>query len=154
MIERSLYFHDDTAFDITATQNHIHRLFETHRSFHQFTFDAIIRALSDCRFDLRHPLFIPDPFTGGDIETGTWFDIYGIEDERVVWAEQKENHLIDDDSVGTFDITQAELYNDEDEPTISAQEEEELVIGAHILTELGHEGDSEQELFDSFVENN
>ena len=138
-IERSLFFYDGTAYDITATQNYIHRMFERHREFHRFTFDAIISSLSDCRFDVSQPGFIPDPITGTLIESGIWFEIYGIEDETVVWDEGKEN-VEDNDSVLTFDLGEAELMNEElgyeaDEP-IDAFEEAEFVDAAHALMDL------------------
>ena len=159
-IERNLFFANGNAYDIQATMAWIRRMYEQsdEEIFPAHRFEAIMTVLIDLKYlrivDMDY--MIDDPHDGCLMTLDIFFRQYGMVDHRLQYW---------DESVHTFELTDEETDEIDDECIEQDADDHEMMIGVQILANLnaetqdldelwfyGHDGDDLEDSFDSFLE--
>ena len=130
-ITRELIFTNRRAYCITDTVNFMHDMRDRHdeEEFPPYVYDAIISTLEDQYYlvEVDQDEFIPDPLTGVLTLLDLWLLRWGVQDRTMAYFNG------DDATIDTFDVT---LSDDTFEEAITAEEEDEMLVGAHILLDM------------------
>lgn len=124
----------------------------------EHVFDHIIADLTDMIYNVHPPDFIADPFEGTFTSTDIWFRSYGAEEQDLVRAIAGDDRVPNDSyGIELIDIPEDDVltlptfsmsdddFEMEGEEAITAEEEEEMCIGARILIDLSHLDSSDSE---------
>lgn len=134
-IIRELLFINRRAYSITDTMGFMNELKDrtTEEEFPTYVYESIMATLIDQKYliETDEDEFIPDPLTGTLTLLDLWLMRWGVQDRTFDYFDGTDN------TIQTFDMEMSE--DDEEEECIADSDEEELVIGAHILLELDTE---------------
>ena len=118
VIVRSLLFANGTAYDLVATKNYIHHLWDRQEvEFERY--EEILDALNFIRHEPTIPDFIINPFTGVLWLTPMWFAEFGMEDTLLL--ERSDSSLI------SFSTSDDEFAGSDEDP-IDSDDEEAMIV--------------------------
>lgn len=143
-IQRALFFANGTAYDIEATIARITAMYENRDAneiWWDAAYDSIISNLVDIRYNVTPDEFIVNPYTGTMTLTDMWFGEFGVIDNTIDYF-----GLMDMESIGSFDMELTSVSENSDEEVITEEEEADMIIGVHILTNLMHQTEEIDEL--------
>jgi len=106
---------------------------------------TIINFLEDTHFGLfvDYDAFIPDPYTGVLTMFDIWLNQYGVLDDMFI---DFPEHI----TLATYPTNESDLET-RGEEAITTEEEDEIIIGSHILVTLHAEDDimsEEEDIYD------